>query len=343
MRTILAPLTLGLLGLSAVMQAADAPAFAVTAAYKVGGEGRWDYLICDPSGKRLYVPRTSHTMVLDAVTGALIADIPGTDGVHGVALAVDAGRGFTSNGKAATSTVFDLTTNATLGTIATAEDPDCIIYDPASKHVLACCGDAGVIIPFLASVALPGKAEAPVALGGKPEFAAADGQGKVYVNLVDKSEVAVLDTKSMTVIAHWPLAPGANPTGMSIDTKSHRLYIGCRNQVLIVMNAEDGSVLAHLPIGPGVDATAVHGGLGFASCGDATLAVVSETAPGTFTIVQTVTTAPGARTMAINGHSGTIYMPSADFPPAPPSAPGQPKARQAPLPGSFKILVVSQP
>jgi DNA-binding beta-propeller fold protein YncE len=337
---LLALIALGALSATRPCAAGDATAFAVTKTIAVGGDGRWDYLSCDASGTFLYVPRSTHTQVLATATGAVAADIPNTDGVHGVAIAAPEGRGFTSNGKAGTSTVFDLTTNAVLGTVATAEDADCIIYDPASHHVLAFCGDAGVMVPIAAAVALPGKAEAPVPLGGKPEFAAADGTGKVFVNLVDKAEVAEIDTATMTVIAHWPTAPGANPCGMAIDPATHRLYVGCRNQKLVVMDAASGKVLADLPIGPGVDATAFHGGLAFASCGDSTMTVVKETAPGTFTAVQTVTTAPGARTMAINPVTGAIYMPSADFTPPPAN---QPRPRPQMVPGTFKIIVVTKP
>lgn len=320
--------------------AGEQTAYAVSATFSVGGDGRWDYLSIDASGTFLYVSRTSHTMVLATATGATVADIPNTDGVHGVALAVPEGRGFTSNGKDGSSTIFDLKTNAVLGTVKTAEDADCIIYDPASHHVLAFCGDTKVMVPIAAAVTLPGAAEPAVDLGGKPEFAAADGQGKVYANLVDKNEVVVIDTATMKPTAHWPTAPGTAPTGMAIDPVAHRLYVGCRNQKLIVMDSTSGKVLADLAIGPGVDATAFHAGLAFASCGDSTMTVVKETVPGTFTIMQTVKTAPGARTMAIDPVKGSIFMPSADFAPAPAD---QPRQRPKALPGTFKIIVVTAP
>jgi DNA-binding beta-propeller fold protein YncE len=315
-------------------------AYAVSATFTIGGDGRWDYLCCDATGTFLYVPRSTHTMILATATGATVADIPHTDGVHGVALAVPEGRGFTSNGTDGTSTIFDLATHATLGTVKTAADADCIIYDPASHHVLAFCGDEKVMVPIKAGVALPGAADPAVDLGGKPEFAAADGSGKVFVNLVDMNQVAVIDTATMKPIARWPTAPGTQPCGMSIDPIAHRLYIGCRNQKLIVMDSTSGKVLADLAIGPGVDATAFHGGLAFASCGDSTMTVVKETAPGTFTIVQTVHTAPGARTMAIDPVKGRIFMPSADFAPAPAD---QPRQRPKALPGTFKVIVVTAP
>jgi DNA-binding beta-propeller fold protein YncE len=342
-RTLLArpvALAAAVICLGGPLIAAEQTAYAVSATFAVGGDGRWDYLCCDSTGAFLYVPRTSHTMILATATGATVADIPSTNGVHGVALAVPEGRGFTSNGTDGSSTIFDLVTHATLGTVKTAADADCIIYDPASHHVLAFCGDAKVMVPIAAAVTLPGASEPAVPLGGKPEFAAADGHGKVFVNLVDTNQVAVIDTTTMKPIAQWPTAPGTQPCGMAIDPVGHRLYVGCRNQKLIIMDSQSGAVLADLAIGPGVDATAFHRGLAFASCGDSTLSVVKETAPGTFSIVQTVHTAPGARTMAIDPIKGTLFMPSADFTPAPAD---QPRQRPKAVPGTFKIIVVTAP
>ena len=194
--------------------------------------------------------------------------------------------------------MFDLKTYAVLGKVKTADDADGIIYDPASGKVLVGCGDAGVVVPISADVDLKmGKADPAVELGGKPEFLTADGQGKAYINLVDKDQVAVLDTKTMKVVDKWPVSPGGSPVGMSMDRAHRRLFVGCRKpQKLIVMSADDGKVLADLPIGAGVDATQFDGDA-FASCGDGTLAVARETAPGKFEIVETVATPRGARTM----------------------------------------------
>ena len=258
-----------------------------------------------------------------------------------MALVPDAGRGFVTDGQAGSVVVFDLKTHAVLGEVAAADDADGVIFDPASRRVLVSCGDANALVPIAPDVdPKSGKAEAAVPLGGKPEFLAADGQGTVYVNLVDKDQVAAVDTRTMKVVSKWPTAPGAGPVGLSIDAKAGRLFVGCRNQKLIVMSTKDGSVLADLPIGRGVDATAFHDGTALASCGDGTLAVVRETSPGKFEVAQRVKTAVGARTMAVDARTGTVYLPTADMqsPAAGDPAGGRPK----PVPGTFKVLVVAE-
>jgi hypothetical protein len=310
-------------------------AYQVVQTFHVGGEGAWDYLTVDPEHKLLYVPRTTHTMVLDAVTGKTVADIPGQKGNHGVALVPSAGRGFISDGKDASVTIFDLKTYQVLGKVKAGVDADGIIYDPDSRKVLVVCGDAGVVIPISADVdPQTGKADASVALGGKPEFLVA-AEGKAYINLVNKNQVAVLNTKTMKVVHKWPTAPGGAPVGMAMDRQQRRLFIGCRNpQKLIVMSAESGQVLADLPIGAGVDATQFDGDI-FASCRDGTLAVARQSLRGAFHIVQTVSTPPGARTMGIDPTTHTLYLPTAEF--------GKEKdARSRPRakPGSFIVVVV---
>jgi len=277
-------------------------------------------------------------MVLDANTGKTVADIPGQKRNHGVAIATSAGRGFITDGADASVTVFDLKTYSVLGKVKTAEDSDGVIYDSASGKVLVVCGDAGVLIPISPDLDLAtGKADAAVELGGKPEFLAADGQGKAYVNLVDKNQVAVVDTKAMKVINKWSVAPGGAPVGMSMDVGRRRLFIGCRRpQKLVVMDANGGKVVADLSIGAGVDATKFDGDA-FASCGDGTLAVAQETEPGKFQVVQTVQTPRGARTMGLDPTTHTLYLPTAEFEPA---AEGQ--SRPRPKPGTFMIVVVSR-
>ena len=315
----------------------DSGPYHVSQTFHVGGEGGWDYLTVDPEHKLLYVPRSTHTMVLDANTGKTIADIPGQKRNHGVAIVGSAGRGFITDGADASVTVFDLKIYAVLGKVKTAEDADGVIYDPASGKVLVVCGDAGVMIPISPALDLAtGKAEAPVELGGKPEFLAADGQGKAYINLVDKDQVAVVDTKAMKVLDKWPTTPGGSPVGMSMDVARRHLFIGCRKpQKLIVMSADDGKVLAALDIGAGVDATKFDGDV-FASCGDGTLTVARETAPGKFEVVQTAQTPRGARTMGVDAMSHTLYLPTAEL--EPPAA-GQTRPR--PKPGTFMVVVVS--
>lgn len=308
----------------------------VSQTFQVGGEGGWDYLTVDPAHKLLYVPRSTHTMVLDATTGKTVADIPGQKRNHGVAIVPSAGRGFITDGADASVTVFDLKNYSVLGKVKTAEDADGVIYDPASSKVLVVCGDAGVVIPIAPDLDIAsGKAEPPVELGGKPEFLAADGQGKAYINLVDKDQVAVVDTKAMKVLNKWPTAPGGSPVGMSMDVAHRRLFIGCRKpQKLIVMSADDGKVLADLPIGAGVDATKFDGDA-FASCGDGTLTVAREM-DGKCQVFQTVQTRRGARTMGVDPSSHTLYLPTAEM--EPPAA-GQ--SRPRPKPGTFMIVVVS--
>lgn len=315
----------------------DTGPFQVSATFHVGGEGGWDYITVDPEHNLLYVPRSTHTMVLDATTGKTVADIPGQQRNHGVALVAGVGRGFITDGQDASVIIFDLRTNKVLGRVKAAEDADGIIYDPASRKIWVSCGDAGVLLPIAPDVdPTTGKADAAVQLGGKPEFLVADARGQVYVNLVDKDQVAVVDTKTMKVLNRWPTAPGGSPVGLAMDCEHHRLFIGCRNpQKLIVMSTEDGKVRADLPIGAGVDSTKFDDGYIFASCRDGTLAVARETASGHFEIVQTVPTRSGAKTMDVNPTTHAIFLPTAEF--------GEAKdARDRPLPkpDSFMVLVV---
>ncbi len=311
--------------------------YQVSQTFHIGGDGAWDYLTVDAEHKLLFVPRSTHTMVLDAATGKAVADIPGQKRNHGVAIVPGAGRGFITDGTDASVTVFDLKTYKVLGKFKTAEDSDGVIYDPASGKVLVVCGDASSLIPISPDVdPATGSADPAVDLGGKPEFLAADGKGKAYINLEDKDRVAVVDTKTMKVINKWSVAPGGSPVGMSMDTVHRRLFIGCRKpQKLIVMDADSGKVLADLPIGAGVDATKFDGDI-FASCGDGSLTVSRETAPGKFEVVQTVKTPPGARTMGVDPSTHTLYLPTAEM--QPPAA-GQTRPR--PKPGTFMVVVVS--
>src|ERR1700719_1080600 len=310
-----------LTGVTLLLAAAAQPAPAATDwqvvnTFHIGGQVSWDYLTVDPGTHRLYVPRSTHTMVIDSATGKTIADIPGQKIAHGVAIVPEAGRGFISDGGGQGGIViFDLKTNAVLGTIVAQPDADGIIFDPASGRVLVVSGDKGLLMSLKPDIdPRNGKIEPPLDLAGAPEFLASDGAGKVYINLMDKNEVAVVDIRARKVVARWPVAPGGAPVGMSIDAKKRRLYIGCRKpQKLIVMSTADGKVLSDLPIGESVDATKFHDGQAFASCRDATLTVAAETSPGKFEIVQTVKTATGARTMGLDPTTNKIYLPTAEF------------------------------
>jgi DNA-binding beta-propeller fold protein YncE len=328
---------------SGVARAAATPGYKLTSTMKLGGEGRWDYLTLDGAGKFLYVTRTTHTMVVDVATGKTLHDIAGQQRSHGVALVPAAGRGFISDGKLGAVIVFDLNSGAALGKVAAADDADSIIYDPASNRVLVFCGDAHRMVAIAPDVNPKGGiASATVDLGGSPEFAVADGLGRVFVNIADKDEVAVVDTKQMKVIARWPTGPGQRPTGMSMDRASRRLFVGCRNKKLVVMNADNGKIVADFPIGAFVDATAFNDGMAFASCADGTLTIVREVSADKFELAETVKTEMGARTMAVDGHSGTVYLPTADLTFLPAASADSAHPRPIPAAGTFRILVVSR-
>jgi DNA-binding beta-propeller fold protein YncE len=314
--------------------------YAVTQTFKVGGPGSWDYVTVDSKAQRLYLTRTTHTMVLDAASGKVLADIPGQKRAHGVALVPKVGRGFITDGQDASVTIFDLKSSEVLGKVAAADDADGIIYDPATDRVLVSCGDANVLVVIPPDIDLKsGKAE-QVQLGGKPEFLAADGSGKVLINLVDKAQVAVVDVKAMKVLARWPVAPANNPVGLAIDPLKHHLFVGCRSQHLIVMSTEDGRILANLPIGAVNDACAFDPATGdiFASCGDGTLTIARETSPDKFEIVQKLETRRGAKTMGLDPSTHAAYLPAVEY--EEPAA-GANNRRPAAKPDSFMVLVAT--
>lgn len=315
--------------------------WSVTRTMHIGGEGSWDYVAVDPATHRVFVTRSTHTQVIDGATGKVLGDIPGQIRSHGTAIAPASNRGFiTDGGGEGAIVVFDLTTYATLGKLATMPDSDGIIYDPGSNLVLAVSGDGHKLMTLKPDIdPKSGKIDAPIDLGGAPEFLAADGEGKAYINLEDKDTVAVVDLKTRQVTARWPVAPGGHPVGMSIDRKNHLLFIGCRNpQKMIVMSTVDGKVVASLPIGSGVDATGVDNVQAFASCRDGSLTVIGQK-DGKYDVVQVVKTPEGARTMGVDTSTNTIYLPTSEFEaPAPGATPGRPKMK----PDSFMIVVVGQ-
>lgn len=331
--------TLTLLLFTGLVPALAQTDWVVEKTFHIGGQGAWDYLTIDPQTHRLFVPRSTHTMVIDGDSGKTIADIPGQKIAHGVAIVPEAGRGFISDGGNGVVVIFDLKTYAVLGTIAAQPDADGIIYDPTSGLVLVVSGDKGVLMSFKPDIdPRNGKMDAPIELGGSPEFLAADGAGKVFINLMDKNEVAVVALKSRKVIARWPVAPGGAPVGMAIDTKTRRIFIGCRKpHKLIVMSTDTGKVLADLPIGDGVDATKIDGDQAFASCRDGSLTVAGERS-GRFEVVQTVKTSPGARTMGLDPTTHKIYLPTAEFEESAAGSTGRPKIK----PDTFMIVVVAR-
>ena len=305
---------------------------------QIGGQGGWDYLTVDAQTHRLYVPRSTHTMVIDAESGKTIADIPGQKNAHGVALAPAAGRGFiTDGGGDGAIVIFDLKTHSVLGSLAAMPDADGIIFDQTSGRVLVVSGRGKALMSLKPDIdPIKGKIDERIALRGEPEFLAADSAGKVYINLMDTHEVAVVDLKSQKVIAHWPVAPGGLPVGMAIDDKNRRLFIGCRGpQKLIVMSTKDGKVLSDMPIGASVDAVKLDQSQAFASTAGSELFVAAETSPGKFEIVQTVKTGDGARTMGVDSSTHRIYLPAAEYETGA-------NGKRAVKPGSFMILVVAR-
>jgi DNA-binding beta-propeller fold protein YncE len=310
--------------------------WAVVQTFHIGGEGSWDYVTVDAPNHRLFVTRSTHTQAIDTDTGMVLGDIPGQVRSHGVAIVPKLNRGFiTDGGGTGAIVVFDLKTYAVLGKLAAMPDADGIIYDAKLDRVLAVSGDGGALMTFAPDIDPANGKVTSIDLGGKPEFLASDGSGKVFVNLEDKDVVAVVDLKSRTVVSRWPVAPAGHPVGMAIDPAAHRLFIGCRNpQKLVVMNDETGKVEAALPIGAGVDATAAAAGLAFASAGDGTLTVAAEKA-GSFAVEQVVKTPAGARTMGMNAVTHRLFLPTAEMEPA---TTGRPR----PKPGTFMIVVVGQ-
>jgi hypothetical protein len=322
--------------------AADSPGYKVSKKLSVGGDGGWDYLIVDAPARRLYVSRGTRVMVFDSDSGASVGEIPNTEGVHGIALAPDLNRGFTSNGRANTITIFDLKTLKTIGEVkSTGQNPDAILYDAASKRVFAFNGRSG---DATAIDAATGQVAGTIALGGKPEFAQADGSGRVFVNIEDKSAIAVIDSKKLTVLHTWPLAPCEEPSGMSSDTAHKRLFVGCGNKMMAAVDMGSGKVVATVPIGEGVDANGFDPGTGlaFASCGDGTLTAAHLDAADRFTVVQSIPTEPRARTMALDEKTHRIFLPTAQFGPPPPATTATPRPRPSMLPGTFVILVVDR-
>ena len=317
------------------------PQYQLKQKFVIGGDGGWDYLAYDPEGKRLFISRATRVQVVDPAQGKVVAEIPDTPGVHGIALAHDLGKGFTSNGRENTVTVFDLKTLKETAKIKLdAENPDAILYDPASKRVFTFNGrsKSSTVID-----AEKGTVVATIPLDGKPEFAAADGKGMVFVNIEDKSEMTSIDAKKAAVVKSWPLTGCEEPSGLAIDQKHRRLFAGCHNQVMAIVSADDGKVITTVPIGQGVDANAFdpRTDLAFSSNGDGTLTVVHEDSPEKFNVVQNAQTQRGARTMAVDPNTHDVYLVTAEFDEQPP-AEGQTRPRRTMKAGSFTLLVMER-
>jgi len=327
---------------------ASAPLFAqdpglhIVNTFELGGEGGWDYLTLDPSSRHLFISRATHVIVVDADSGKVVGDIPDTLGVHGIALDTGNARGFTSNGREGTVTIFDLNTLKPIDKIKdVGENPDAILFDPATKRVFTFNGRSG---DATAIDAATGKIVGKIPLGGKPEFGVSTGEGEIFVNLEDKSELLVLDPKELKVKSRWPLAPCEEPSGLAMDFKNRRLFAGCDNKMMAVVDADSGKVITTLPIGQGVDANRFDPDtqLAFASCGEGVLTVVHEDSPDKFSAVQSVATQRGARTMTLDPKTHQSYLVTAKFGPPPAATADNPRPRPAILPDSFVVLVVGK-
>lgn len=323
--------------LAACAMAGDS-GFHLLKTYKVGGDGGWDYLRLDSASRHLYISRGTHVLVIDADSGDAVGEIPDTAGVHGIALASELGRGFTSNGREGTVTIFDLNTLKPIAKVSVGENPDAILYDPVTKRVFTFNGRSH---DSTAIDAVKGTVVGTIKLDGKPEFAVSDQSGEIFVNIEDKSELVAINPAKLEVKSEWPLAPCESPSGLAIDRKNRRLFAGCDNKVMAVVDADSGKVLSTLPIGRGVDAARFdpETGLAFASCGEGVLTVIREESPDKFSVLENVPTQTGARTMALDEKTHNVFLVTAQFGPSPAPTADQPHPRPTILPDSFVVLV----
>ena len=301
--------------------------------FHIQSSGGWDYILADTASSKLYVSHGTQVNVLDKNTGDSLGVILNTNGVHGIALVHSLNKGFTSNGRKNNVTVFDLNTLAIQDSIATGENPDAIFYDDYSKKIITCNGRSKNLTVIDAET---NKVVATIDVKGKPETAVSDGAGKVFVNNEDKSEIEVIDMNSMKLIDSWSIAPGESPSGLCIDRSTKRLFAGCDNKVLMVIDAANGKVITKLPIGEGCDGTAFDAGTKtiYSSNGEGTLTVIKEVSKDKFSVIANVPTKRGARTLSVDAGTHIIYLPTADF--------GIAANNERPpmMPGTFQVLVV---
>ena len=324
----------------AAMAIAAPPAYKVSSKIKIGGAGRWDYAFLDSANHRLYVSHGTQTEVLDTNTDKVAGVIPDTNGVHGIAVANDLGKGFTSNGTSNDVTIFDLKTLKVTGNVKTGANPDAIIYEPVTHRVLTFNGrskDATIFDAKTGEVYAAG-----VPMGGKPEFAQVDGKGHVYVNIEDTNEIVEITAKDSVVSKRYSVAPCDGPSGLAIDRAKMRLYSVCSNKMMIISDPVAGKVIGTAEIGAGADGVAFDDGYAFSSNGrDGNITMVGETAPGKFGPVATIATTAGARTVAVDQQNHKLYLPAAEMGPAPAPKDGKAGRPQA-LPDSFMVVVVSR-
>jgi DNA-binding beta-propeller fold protein YncE len=302
----------------------------------IGGEGGWDYLSIDPAAHRLYVSHATRVVVVDTQANKVVGEIADTPGVHGFAIAADLGRGFSSNGRENKASIVDLKTLKTIQKVDTGENPDAILYEPGRHEVYTMNGRGKSATVFDAQ---SGKVVATIPLEGKPEFAQADPKaGKIYVNIEDLNSIKVIDTATHKVTDTWPIAPGESASGMAIDLQNHRLFIGCDNKLMLMIDSTNGKVVYSVPIGEGVDSNWFDPGtkLAFSSNGGAAnVTVAREESPAVLKVAQTLKTVRGARTMALDPVTHTIYLAATDYEPQAAGSKERPKA----VPGTFKVLV----
>jgi YVTN family beta-propeller protein len=310
--------------------------------FAVGGDGSWDYVVPDPPNHRLFIGRQTRVMVVDEHDGRLLGEVTGIHGAHGTAIAASSGHGFATSGNDSSIVMFDLRTFKVLGRVHAAQEADAIIYDPASNRVFSLNGDAHsstVVDP------VTGKVITNVPLGGKPEYGVAAGDGMVYANITDNSEVVEIDARKLAVVRRWSTAPCKQPVPMAIDRAHHRLFSGCRSGLMAVSDIAAGKVVATLPIGAGTDGAAYDPASGdaFASCADGTLTIIHEDAPDRYHMVQTLRTAPGGRNMGLDPVTHHAFVVSAKMGPAPADAtPTNPRRRPPVIPGSFVVMVIAK-
>lgn len=331
------------LALATLLQAANGQsAYKLLKSISIGGDGGWDYLSIDAKARRLYLTHASKIVVVDLDQDKVVGEVADTPGVHGFAIAPDLSRGFSSNGAEAHVSVVDLKTLKAIAKVETGENPDAILYEPGRSEVYAFNGRGNSATVLDAKT---NKVVATVPLSGKPEFAAADAKaGRVFCNIEDKNEVAVIDVKTHAVTATWPLAPNEEPTGMAFDAGHQRLFVGCHNKVMVMLDGENGRIIATVPIGAGVDACAFDDGtqLAFASCGDGTITIAKEETPDTLKVAQILSTERGARTMALDPKTHRVYTVTAQIMPEQTTpAPGE-RRRPNYVPGTFHLLVYGQ-
>jgi DNA-binding beta-propeller fold protein YncE len=314
---------------------ANAGSYHVAKTIPIGGDGGWDYATTDPAARRIYISHDTHVVVLDADTQEKIGDVPGTQRIHGIAIAAEFGRGYISNGATNNIAVFDLKSLKSLGSIPAGANPDAIVYDAASKRVFAMNGRSGDITAINPA---DGKVAGTVAIGGKLEFAAADTKGTLFVNVEDRSQLVGVDAAKLTVLYRWPLAPCTGPSGLAMDTATRRLFVACDNNMMAVVNADTGKIVSTLPTGAGTDASAFdpETKLAFASNGEGTLTVVHEDSAEQFSVLQNVPTKKSARTMTLDLKTHNIFLPAADF-----DAPAPGERRGKMKPDSFVVLMVT--